>query len=205
MKKAPLSIDKLKKTIKSLSSIGILNYKASDIKNLSPQQKGAITKKYREYAHYINKPQDFSVKKVSANNKKLLKEAGYKTSNTNRALIPLKGNENVKLKKGELYFTKGERIERVYLSKNSDDLIRKIKSLEKKKGILIGIKIGENTVANARFLNIKDASNYVQNILIPKKRIESEQEFRPLISMVEINEKPQQKIKQARTKKDRRN
>ena len=94
-KKFAPTAEQYKKAIKALSKIGAVNYSVSD--NLSKSQRATLRAKMQEYAHYIKRPDDFVVRKVSADTAEVMKKSGIKATATNRAVIPKKGFDTIKV------------------------------------------------------------------------------------------------------------
>lgn len=61
----------------------------------------------QEYAHYIKRPEDFVVRKVSDSTAAALRDSGIKATAKNRAVIPLKGFDSL-----EIVTTSHKRIKR---------------------------------------------------------------------------------------------
>lgn len=187
MKKSPLSVEKLRKTIAALKPIGLINYSLSELKNLSPQQKGSITRKYNKLRHFVDHPKEFTIKKTTTKTGKKFKAAGYVTSKTNRVLIPLKGNDSATFRGDQIKFKKGKRTETVYLSGDVKEMAKNIKKATAKKGGLVGFKIGENAIASTQFTNVKDLNNYLTNVMHPKFNT-TKDKFKALVSLVQFDD-----------------
>lgn len=78
-----------------MSKIGAVNYSVSD--TLSKSQRATLRAKMQEYAHYIKRPEDFVVRKVSKAAAEQMRDSGIKATATNRAVIPKKGFSDVRI------------------------------------------------------------------------------------------------------------
>jgi len=157
---------------RDLKKLGVVSY--PDLKTLSPQQKGWITRKAAEFKEVLKNPQNFAIRKVSKATAQELKGAGYKTTKTQKAIIPLHTADtgrmdSVKIQKGKLIF-KGQGITEIVTPSNAANFHQKIAELGKKKlkkNQMLTVKIGDNAPFKSRFDNVGELFHYLKNTFKP--------------------------------------
>lgn len=152
----------------------------------------------QEYAHYIKRPEDFVVRKVSEKTASTMKKSGIKATATNRAVIPKKGFDAVHIKGDKLTYegrTKsGTKVTETVSLIGSPNFEAHIKHLSKKKlkrNQALTVKIGENSTLNRSFQNIAELSQYVNNIQFKLGAGQTKGDILRQISIVEIHGAPQ--------------
>lgn len=173
---------------KKLRDLGILPKSYDFRKTLTKWQKENIAKKTREYKELLIHPERFSIKNIKSDSKKILSKSGYKVTNANKAIIPLKNFESVTIKKGKLIFQSADYDEHVVLSKSAD-FLKTLKKLMRKKlpnEQMLTVKIGDNAAfGSARFDNYASLYDYLNNVNWKVKK----ENIWPLISIVIIKRK----------------
>jgi hypothetical protein len=157
-----------RETAKILKNYGVISY--PDIRNLSPQQKGWITRRAAEYAEIIAHPDAFHIAKVKPKTAETLKASGYKASATNKVFIPLKSAESpgaqydsAKIRQGKIIF-KGGKITETVTPATAANFHGKLSELANKKlknNQMLTVKIGDNASFNSRFQSYADLYKYL--------------------------------------------
>jgi hypothetical protein len=157
-----------RETAKILKNYGVISY--PDIRSLSPQQKGWITRRASEYAQVIAHPDAFHIAKVGKTAAVELKASGYKVSKTRRAFIPLKSAEHqgamydsAKISKGKVIFKGGKITETVTpaTAANFHGKLSELASKKLKNNQMLTVKIGDNASFNSRFQSYADLYKYL--------------------------------------------
>lgn len=151
-------------------------------KPLSTGQKSWITKQSKTYSQLIARPQDFSVKRVSNANAKILRESGVKTQG-NRAIVPkgyrrmikdpttgkariIKDQAKVSIRNGKMTIKKAHQTETVYL-KGGPDFLNQLEKLYKKKlkpNQAWALKIGNSPTMRTVRPDLKELIAYARDI-----------------------------------------
>ena len=190
---------------RDLKKLGVVSY--PDLKSLSPQQKGWITRKAAEFKEVLKNPQNFAIRKVSKATAQELKGAGYKTTKTNKVAIPLHKTDtgrmdSVKISRGKLIF-KGNGITEIVTPSNAANFHDKVTELGKKKlkrNQYLTIKIGDNAPFQSRHSNLGELFYYIKNTfkpIGPKGEKLKPEDLARYMSIVEVTEKTPKNVKPA--------
>lgn len=171
-------------------------------RDLSTGQKSAITRLAKKHAaeledvkQYLNRPDDFVLRPVSKKNAEILKKSGFKfMPGKQTAIIPRRGYDSVSIKGATIEYTKSGKKDTVYLSGDPVSLFSKAQKLQQeiKRNQLLTFKIGENSIASTRYLNLKQMKEYLRHVVLPRMRKNGigAAEFWPMVSIVEIQGGP---------------
>ena len=133
---------------------------------LTPQQKSAITRKYKQFqtiVDYSDNYQILTVKNKTANDisiaAKKIKLKGGKT----KLIVPIEKGQKVTIKRGRAIFSGGGFQEEVYKGGwDFFDNAKKVFSKKLKKGEYVSVRIGDNRPFNRTFTDINTLLNYMQ-------------------------------------------
>jgi hypothetical protein len=172
MPKSSKIVNFYQKVASDLKKLGVISY--PDTRNLSPQQKGWVTRRAAEYAQVLAKPENFHIAKVSKKTAAEFKGAGYKVTKTQKLIVPLHTSErgkfeSAKISKGKIIF-KAKGITETVTPSNAKNFHAKIAELSKKKlknNQMLTVKIGDNASFNSRFDNINDLFKYLTTTFKP--------------------------------------
>lgn len=185
---------KLSKTIETLNRIGAINYTPET--QLTKWQKHNLKVKAQQYAHVLQKPNEFKVFDIDSKSVKAFKDSGLEVTGKRRAVVPLKDFDDVKLEGKNLIYTgknpRGKRIKETVTLSQSGEFHAKLKELSEiklKRNQFLSVKIGDNARFSKKFSSYADLFHYVQNVFEPKDRGQSKAKLMRLMSIVEIEEK----------------
>lgn len=135
-------------------------------RELSPQQKGAITRQYEKYRSIVNYPENYTVKQVKNSTAEKITIAAKKVKaekGKTKLIIPIEKGQTVKIKKGNVIFTGGGFSEEVYpggfeFFKNAEKAFAK----KLKKNEYITMRVGDNRPFSRIFKSMGELMNYAQ-------------------------------------------
>lgn len=182
---------------------------------ITSAQKSLISRTYtqveKEFKHALKKPEDFAIHKVSKANAEILEKSGYKLIK-GRAVIPLADGKDKKyvsatVAKGVITYKRPGKTNQVFLSGDSEALMKKAAFLQSQKGRnqVVSFSLRGFSVSSQDYPSFEAMVNYLQNVILPKivlnerkqtrrkkesfskKRVE--QEFWSSVSIVTIGDK----------------
>lgn len=171
-KQAKKRISVHEKRRKELSKLYIRPVKKSA--KYTPAQQAKLRKEYNEYKKILESEKgEFKKIKTSAENIKVLKKMGYKTTKDNKVFIDKQGYNNVRITKNP-HFDKPV-IERTTSEKwahqpiqTKRDMLKFLESYDPEKnrlprGASVTIQIGENSPFKDSYTSYKQLLNYMKN------------------------------------------
>lgn len=134
-------------------------------KPLNPQQKAAITRKWRKHSHYFD-DKKYVRRSVSPKRAREFKKLGYEVIE-NRVFIPTEGYDpkRIKIKHNYVKYTGSDKALKVFIIPKADI----VKELEKRAakqlppGVFITVRIGSNSAFRKAFDTGIDLLKYVNN------------------------------------------
>lgn len=191
--------------VKKAKELRTLGYVAGyDLrKTLTKSQRDHINRKWKEFKHVIKKPEDFHIQRVSNENARILRKAGYKVPPNKKAVIPLHDYDSAKIENGQLKFFRRGVAEDVLLvgSKDFESKLRELMAKKLARNEQVSIRIGNGPTIGTRLNSMADLVHYVNH---GAKFNSPRGQVLPLISVVKITRERGQREKQKGTPTKRR-
>lgn len=171
--------------------MGLINYTPGT--ELTRGQLTWVVRQAKENAGLLKHPEAYHIAKVAKSTKKDLLFAGFQVTKNNTAIIPKKGNDKVRLKRGGIVYTgktaNGTVIHETVTLSNSANFHKKLKRLmeagDLPKNKMITAKIGESAIFNKRFSSYYELMYYLEKWQ-PDDVGESRENIARYFSIVEI-------------------
>lgn len=133
-----------------------------NLRQLTPSQKGYVTKQSKKFAQVLKRPGDYVSRKAAPSTLKKLKLADYPVAH-GRVLLHVPGKDRVSIARGQVTFKRARQTERVLLQSSPDFLaeLEQLGNLKRRlpKGHFVGFKIGNSQVIGT-FHSVADAYQY---------------------------------------------
>jgi hypothetical protein len=137
-----------------------------DLRSLTPQQKGAISRQYDKFRSIVEYPEQFQIVTVKNKTAKEITIAAKKVKKKNgktKLIIPVEKGQKVTIKNGHAVFSGGGFNEEVYKGGwDFFDNAKKVFSKKLKKGEYVTVRIGDNRPFSTTFTDLNSLLHYMQ-------------------------------------------
>lgn len=136
-----------------------------DLRKLTPQQKGAITRQFERYSSIVNHPDQFKILTVKRETAKQITVAAKKIPIKNgksKLIIPIEKGQTVKIKNNRAVFSGGQFEEEVYKGGwDFFDSAKEVFSKKLKNNEAVTVRIGDHRMFSRKFTDLQSLLNYM--------------------------------------------